>query len=540
MATKKLLSVNFNTDINQYITEEVNKELSDAGTIYSPNFIPVQNIPQSSEFNDFVRASTGGAFEGKIYYNSVIPDFTGSDIPTAEWVEQRIQEAITIPPDFEAQFDSLFPTKFNNSIATTSIEDLGNKSHSLLTDVEGGTLHVTQAEKDRITTPASSTTDGYLTSVDWNIFNSKQEVISTGTGLNLSNNNLTLVLNQIDHNQLLNYNINAHRVLDDNSETSTNLWSASKIVSYVSSQIPVIPTDFVSASSGGVFGGIVSYNNAFDLSSDPLALVHKTYLDNSLNALETSIYSTLSGTGANSVKLILGTLSLLDLGTKQHSALQGVNGNGDIHLSAEEASRVTTPASATTDGYLTKEDWTLFNSKLGSFSVIEDTGRASFIKYDSGVMYYNPLKLDHDSLTNYDPNRHALLDDTSYGPDILWSSEKISSMLTSTDFQSYRINLKSGTTVAQRLVGLVEGQDYPTGWTLADDGNALIITHNLNSVASVVNVFSVNGITSDAVKLEGNVAYATLTNLYINDGYNAIRLDAFATVTTDLIIKIIL
>jgi len=75
---------------------------------------------------------------------------------------------------------------------------------------------------------------------------------------------------------------------------------------------------------------------------------------------------------------------------------------------------------------------------------------------------------------------------------------------------------------------------------LAADNNALVITHNLDKVATTVSVFSENGITNDLVKLEGNVAYSTFTNQYYSSGYNRIRLDALATVTTDLIIKIIL
>ena len=82
--------------------------------------------------------------------------------------------------------------------------------------------------------------------------------------------------------------------------------------------------------------------------------------------------------------------------------------------------------------------------------------------------------------------------------------------------------------------------NYPTGWVLAADSNALVITHSLDKVATTISVFSENGITNDLVKLEGNVAYSTFTNQYYNSGYNRIRLDAFATVTTELYVEIIL
>ena len=86
---------------------------------------------------------------------------------------------------------------------------------------------------------------------------------------------------------------------------------------------------------------------------------------------------------------------------------------------------------------------------------------------------------------------------------------------------------------------MVEGTDYPTGWILTDDGTSLVITHNLATLASVVKVFSKNGTTSDVTELQGNVAYSTFTNKY-DTGYNAIRLDALATITTELYIKILI
>ena len=79
----------------------------------------------------------------------------------------------------------------------------------------------------------------------------------------------------------------------------------------------------------------------------------------------------------------------------------------------------------------------------------------------------------------------------------------------------------------------------PTGWVLSADESALVITHGLNSRSKVVKVLSKNGTTSNCVELQGNVAYSTKTDIY-GTGYNAIRLDAFATVTTELYVEIIL
>lgn len=159
----------------------------------------------------------------------------------------------------------------------------------------------------------------------------------------------------------------------------------------------------------------------------------------------------------------------------------------------------------------------------------------AFLSYTGGVLYYNPAYLDHNALDNYDADRHALLDDTTISSTTLWSSDKINSTFS----PNFELRLNSGATVAQRLVGLVEGTDYPTGWVLSADESALVITHGLDSRSKVVKVLSKNGTTSDCVELQGNVAYSTKTDVF-GTGYDAIRLDAFATITTELYIEIIL
>lgn len=535
---KRLISLNFNTNLEKYIQEESTSSLAD-NPIYSQSFIPLDSETQPVQFlTDYVKASVGGIFYGIISYPVNITAFSGQQIPTASWVENKISDALSSPPDFNALFNQLFSQK--------SISDLQGKSHDSLTNIQGdGSIHISSAQRMLLVTPASSTSNGYLTSTDWNTFNSKlSTTINTSNGLRYQNNTLSLVLNQIDHNSLANYNASEHVPKNDSLETSDNLWSAAKIKSYVSSQIPAQITDYVSKSNGGSFDDLVSYSTD-KVISNQLNLVHKKYVDD----MDTSLFNTIvsglqDGVSSYSVKVILGELSLSDLGTKNHNSLTGIYGVSSeetpMHLNPTYYAKATTPASSLNDGYLTKEDWALFNSKLGSFSVALDTNQTDFLRYDSGIMYYNPHIIDHNSLANYSENNHPLLDDEQTTTTNVWSASKVQSMLTGSDFQSYRINLKSGATVAQRLVGLVEGQDYPTGWTLLADGTALVITHNLDKVCSVLSIFSVNGVTNDAVKLEGSVAYATLTNQYYNNGYNRIRIDALATITTDLIIKIIL
>lgn len=213
----------------------------------------------------------------------------------------------------------------------------------------------------------------------------------------------------------------------------------------------------------------------------------------------------------------------LEFASLLHSDLGTILGNGAYHLSAGEVARVTTAASTTTDGYLTQTDWNTFNNKLDNFTpgnLLSFTGTT--LNVDSTVL---PVDDDATALTS------------------TWSSSKIQSVIDGSSEESltivYTLRLNSGATVAQRLVGLVEGTDYPTGWILSADTAALVITHNLDILATTVKVFSKNGTTSDVVELQGNLAYSTFTNKY-GTGYNAIRLDALATITTELYIKILI
>ena len=113
-------------------------------------------------------------------------------------------------------------------------------------------------------------------------------------------------------------------------------------------------------------------------------------------------------------------------------------------------------------------------------------------------------------------------------------------MFTSDANKIYTIRLNSGATVAQRISGLTEGVDFPTGWDLFDDDVNLIIQHNFDEIVADVFVYSKNASTGDVVKLVGNVAYSTLTNINSGGDYDSIRLDALATIQTELYIKIII
>lgn len=211
--------------------------------------------------------------------------------------------------------------------------------------------------------------------------------------------------------------------------------------------------------------------------------------------------------------------SLADLGTKTHSSLTGLAGSADgYHLSSSQFTTATQAASALTDGYLTALDWAAFTAKLNSFT--PGTG----IDFDGDVISVNNSEIINDAGT-------SAID--------IWSAEQIIAYTTA-GLNVYTIRLNAGTSLAQRLSGLIEGTDYPTGWVLTASGASLVITHSLDMMCTIISTLSVNGITSDAVKLEGNIAFSTFTNNYYLTGYNRITLDTFNVDGTELYLKLII
>lgn len=229
-----------------------------------------------------------------------------------------------------------------------------------------------------------------------------------------------------------------------------------------------------------------------------------------------------------------GTKSIADLGTKSHLSLTNLPGSSaGYHLSASTYTSVNRYATTSQDGLLSAADWNTFNSKLDAINGDETT-----ITISGGNISVIPAGVDHDQLLNYVEAQHRSINDSGTSNTDLWSASKIISYV-SNYAAIYTIRLISASTVAGRLVGLVEGTDYPTGWVLSADEAALVITHNLDRLHSSVKIISINGITSNGVELQGNLAYSSVTNVY-GTGYNAIRLDAFATIETELYIKILI
>lgn len=98
----------------------------------------------------------------------------------------------------------------------------------------------------------------------------------------------------------------------------------------------------------------------------------------------------------------------------------------------------------------------------------------------------------------------------------------------------YTITLPAAGTVEQRILGAVEGVDYPTGWVLSPDEKNIDITHNLGRQIAHVSVFSFTNATDSQLRV-GSAAY---TGLYDYDG-NSIKIQSLATVPTKIKIKLI-
>lgn len=474
----------YNIPTQPYVTPQQAFELNpDTKTITnSQDFTRPEGFP-----NDYVPQSTGGNFYGLVGYNSTFTPTLGTHIVYKSWVEGYVSQALV------------------DLIA------------------EGGGLG-----SDDIRNLFSSSANTPLT-------------YNNLTGVFTLNKNLSTYTNDIGF-------------LTSYTETDPifSAWNRSDGISITLSQISdwVEPTFnetdpiFTASPAAGITAlKITNWDNAYSWGNHASAgykttvtqsdvTQHQAALSINANQLTNLAYlnipDDLQDLGFPTLGTSLQLLRVnsngngLEFFTIQHSNLGGISG-GTYHLTQSVYNSVNRYATSLQDGLLSSADWSTFNNKLDSFT-------------PGNLLSFNGTTLNVDS--NVLP-----VDDNATSASSTWSSNKIQSVINGTGEESlgkvYTIRLASGATVAQRLIGLVEGTDYPTGWVLTDDGTSLVITHNLATLASVVKVFSKNGTTSDIVELQGNVAYSSFTNKY-GTGYNAVRLDALATITTELYIKILI
>ena len=158
---------------------------------------------------------------------------TESDVTTHEAALTIYSSQI---PDFAIGLSTNFNTLFDARFAASSLANLGTKTHQSLTSLPGSSegYHLSLAQHTIVTQAADATHNGYLTLTDWGTFNSKLSTLTAGTGIIYASDIISAKPSEIDHNSLLNYSTTYHRSINDSATGVTDLWSASKIISYVS------------------------------------------------------------------------------------------------------------------------------------------------------------------------------------------------------------------------------------------------------------------------------------------------------------------
>ena len=221
-----------------------------------------QNTINLSEFNDDLTyqapltfstglTETGGTVttnDSEINHNSL------SNYDVAE--HRTINDASTGVTDLWSA--SKINTDLGNKEPTLTKGNLTEATSSVLT-ISGGNNAVIGTGTTIQVTQANTTTNGYLSSTDWNTFNNKQDALTAGTdyevpltvstGLTRATNTITTNDSEINHNNLNNYDVAEHRTINDAGTGVNDLWSASKINTELDNKadttdIPDVPTDF--------------------------------------------------------------------------------------------------------------------------------------------------------------------------------------------------------------------------------------------------------------------------------------------------------
>lgn len=116
--------------------------------------------------------------------------------------------------------------KVTLSTINTYIGDNISLDHNDLSSLQGGDTdeyyHLSLDEYNAATRNATSSQSGLLTSTDWSTFNDKQDAITSTSSISVSGSTLS---------------VNNAGIIDDDSLSTTALWSASKIISYVLGEV---------------------------------------------------------------------------------------------------------------------------------------------------------------------------------------------------------------------------------------------------------------------------------------------------------------
>lgn len=236
------LSITGNYDIvyKKWVDDAISTAIGGGGTVdYSlaRPYFSVAN-PTTSPLS---YSSSTGVFILNRYLSKYVNDtgyittytVTESDVTAHEAALTIDASQVTgLSTALSTNFNTLFDARF----AISSLASLGTRTHQSLTSLPGSSegYHLSLTDYTIATQAADSTHSGYLTSADWNTFNGKLGALTAGTGITYASDIISTKDSEIDHNALKNYSIINHRAINDSATGVTDLWSASKIISYVS------------------------------------------------------------------------------------------------------------------------------------------------------------------------------------------------------------------------------------------------------------------------------------------------------------------
>ncbi|MFZ5987346.1 MAG: hypothetical protein ACOYWZ_09530, partial [Bacillota bacterium] len=284
----------------------------------------------------------------------------------------------------------------------------------------------------------------------------------------------------INHNNLKNYLVEEHRKLDDASSTTTNLWSASKIASAISSAISTGEANTASNAGTGnsifyqksgvnlLFNGLKSTSNKLTVNTNGTSHdIEFTVVDSNIDhdaltnfaAIEHLDWTTDCGannihqnnitaasitqhqasidhdalTNYSAIKHLDWTIdcgvnnihdaNILASSVTQHQG--SINHNALLNYDVAEHRKINDAGTNTTDLWSASK----INSMVRDWTIDQGANDIHQNNIPQAAVTQHQAAIDHNTLTNYEANRHYKVDDTVTTTTNIWSATKVNSML---------------------------------------------------------------------------------------------------------------
>jgi hypothetical protein len=334
----------------------------------------------------------------------------------------------------------------------------------------------------------------------------------------IPSSNVTQHANAIDHNVLANYDVKEHRKIDDSSNTSTNLWSASKIKSQIDNATTGVasgildPVDDLTALGNVV---VTSNEDKYIINVDGQGLYRYDFGSTSL-VDSPKIIAPLSEVGR-----FIRMNSPLD----DHNLLSGKQGGGTVsgdeefyHLTSDQHATATTPASTGADGYLASGDFSNIPSSDEKAGISGATG-ADPVALQSDLHAQNTdTELDDGNsgtisgaeLKTHIGNTdiHSEIDDSAASGSKVYSSTKVEGLISNVHTAGTDTGLDTGGTNSVTAAAIVTHHGDSTKHRLIDDNN----DGDAGTADSDISLWSANKIVS-AIQSSGNLPTLTQSSI---------------------------